>query len=217
MKRLFAALICLSLFTAPAQAATPQKTFTAEDKTAIERVETYLSNISTIVADFVQIAPDGGMADGKFYLSRPGKMRWQYNPPTPILMVADGKFLIFYDYELDQTSYIPLQETLAGFLARGTVKFGEDVVVTDLNEGPGSLRVTVIQKAKPNDGKLTLEFADNPLQLRNMKVLDAVGQETTVSLANARFGQKLDKELFVFEDKSTAPRIGKGSGTGIQR
>ena len=216
MKHLFIAL-SIGLMALTAQAATPKKSFTADDKAAVERVEKYLTGLSTIVAEFVQIAPDGGMADGTFYLSRPGKMRWQYNPPTPILMVADGKFLIFYDYELDQTSYIPLQETLAGFLARETIVFGTDLLVTDVKQGAGSLRLTVIQSAKPDDGSLTLEFADNPLQLRNMKVVDATGQETTVSLANARYGQKLDKSLFVFEDKTTAPRIGKTGGSGVQR
>lgn len=199
--------------SAPVKAAT----FTAEDKAAVERVEKYLTGLTTIQADFVQIAPDGGMASGKFYLSRPGKMRWQYNPPTPILMVADGKFLVFYDYELDQTSYIPLQETLAGFLAREVIKFGGDVIVTNINRGPGSLRLSVIQKEKPKDGELTLEFATEPLQLRNMRVVDAVGQETTVSLSNARYGVPLGKELFVFEDKTTAPRIGNQKGNSVQR
>jgi outer membrane lipoprotein-sorting protein len=216
MKKMFTVLVSAALLAMPAQAATTQKTFSAADKAAVERVENYLSGVKTIVADFTQIAPDGALASGKFYLSRPGKMRWQYEPPTPILMVADGKFLVFYDYELDQTSYIPLQETLAGFLARENVKFGGDVIVTNLETGAGSLRLTVVQKARPDDGTLTLEFADNPLQLRNMKIVDTAGQETTVSLANARYGQKLDNALFVFEDKTTAPRIGK-SKTGIQR
>lgn len=201
---------------APTQAVPVNRTFTAEDRATVERVEDYLSGITTIIADFVQIAPDGGLASGKFYLSRPGKMRWQYAPPTPILMVADGTSFIFYDYELDQTSYLPLQETLAGFLARDKVTFGGDVLVTDIQRGASSLRITMIQKERPKDGSLTLEFADNPLRLHNMKVSDAVGQETTVSLANARYGTPLDNTLFVFEDKTAAPRIGK-SGKGIQR
>lgn len=215
MKRLLA-IMGMALLATQAHAATPKKSFGPEDRAAVERVEKYLAGITTIVADFTQIAPDGNLATGKFFLSRPGKMRWQYDPPTPILMVADGKFLVFYDYELDQTSHIPLQETLPGFLARPKVEFGTDVVVTDVARGPGSLRVTVIQSDKPNDGSLTLEFADQPLQLRNMKVIDATGQETTVSLANARYGEKLDKSLFVFEDTKTKPRIGK-QNQGIQR
>lgn len=215
MKKLLI-LCCMVLLAWPAQAAEP--TFSAEDRQAIDRVEEYLSGISTIVATFVQIAPDGGMASGKFYLSRPGKMRWQYEPPTPILMVANGTSLIFYDYELEQTSYIPLEDTLAGFLARKNVEFGKDVIVTGVEQGAGSLRLSMVQRTKPKDGTLTLEFADKPLQLRNMKISDATGQETTVSLANARYGQPLDDTLFVFEDKSTKPRIGKNSsGGGIQR
>lgn len=212
------ALVSLLLCTAfsTAFAAAPLQ-LTAEDKAAVTKVEKYLTGLTTIQADFVQIAPDGGMASGKFYLSRPGKMRWQYDPPTPILMVADGKFLVFYDYELDQTSYIPLQETLAGFLARDVIRFGGDVVITDINRGPGSLRLSMVQQEKPKDGILTLEFATSPLQLRNMKVVDAIGQETTVSLNNARYGIPLGKELFVFEDKTTAPRIGNQKGQGIQR
>lgn len=217
MLRIFALvslLVCTAFSTA--FAATPLQ-LTAADKTAVAKVEKYLTGLTTIQADFVQIAPDGGMASGTFYLSRPGKMRWQYDPPTPILMVADGKFLVFYDYELDQTSYIPLQETLAGFLARDVIAFGKDVVITDINRGPGSLRLSMVQQEKPKDGILTLEFATEPLQLRNMKVVDAIGQETTVSLNNARYGIPLGKELFVFEDKTTAPRIGDRKNQGIQR
>jgi outer membrane lipoprotein-sorting protein len=213
MKRTALLMTCLALLAWPAQATEPS--FSAEDRQAIDRVEEYLSNITTIIASFVQIAPDGGMASGDFYLSRPGKMRWQYDPPTPILMVSNGTHLIFHDYELDQTSYIPLQDTLAGFLARRSVEFGTDVMVSDVERGAGSLRVSMIQRAKPKDGQLTLEFADNPLQLRNMKMTDAVGQETTVSLANARFGQPLDNTLFVFEDTTTKPRIGEKSGSGV--
>lgn len=218
MIRIFFLTLWMSLAAsiAYAGAAKPAQ-FSAQDKVEVEKVEKYLTELTTIEADFVQIAPDGGMASGKFYLSRPGKMRWQYDPPTPILMVADGKFLIFYDYELDQTSYIPLQETLAGFLARDVIEFGGDVIITDITRGAGSLRLSMIQKAKPKDGALTLEFSTSPLLLRNMKVVDAVGQETTVSLNNARFGTPLGKELFVFEDKKTAPRIGGNRGGNLQR
>lgn len=196
---------CLLLagITAPARAE-----FSAPEREAIASVESYLSGLDTIVADFVQIAPDGGLVSGRFYLQRPGKMRWQYDPPTPILMVANDQFLTFYDYELDQRSDIPLQDTLAGFLAREEIRFGNDVEVTDIEQNPGSLRLTMIQIARPDDGSLTLEFATNPLQLRNMVVVDSVGQETTVSLNNARYGLELDDELFRLENRF-APKIGE--------
>ncbi|MBM3618369.1 MAG: outer membrane lipoprotein carrier protein LolA [Alphaproteobacteria bacterium] len=223
MKHLIFALISLFFvaFSAQAQSAkampTKEIALNAEEKASVTRVEKYLSGLTTILADFVQIAPDGSLVSGKFYLQRPGKMRWQYEPPTPILMVADGRHLIFYDYELDQTSYIPLQDTLAGFLARKDIKFGKDVVITAIEEGAGTLRLTMVQKSKPKDGSLTLEFATEPLQLRNMLVFDATGQQTTVALNNARYGVPLDAKLFIFDD-TIKPRIGKKKPSqGISR
>lgn len=223
MKHLALALSALLFVASPAAAQTAQSMPTkeialnAEEKASVTRVEKYLSGLTTILADFVQIAPDGGLVSGKFYLQRPGKMRWQYEPPTPILMVADGRSLIFYDYELDQTSYIPLQDTLAGFLARKEIAFGKDVIITALEEATGSLRLTMVQKSKPKDGSLTLEFATEPLQLRNMLVFDATGQKTTVALNNARYGVPLDAKLFIFDD-TIKPRIGKHRPSqGIQR
>lgn len=67
----------------------------------LKRVENYLNSISTIVADFTQVAPDGTLASGKFYLKRPGKMRWQYEPPTPVLIILNDWHFIYYDYELE--------------------------------------------------------------------------------------------------------------------
>lgn len=179
--------------------------FSAEEKRILTKVETYLNGLTTIVSDFSQVAPDGSLVSGKFYLSRPAKMRWQYDPPTPILMVTSGKYLIYYDYELEQVSDIPLDDTLAGFLARAQISFDDSVIVEGLQNNAGSLRITLTQKKRPKDGKLTLEFTDSPMTLRNMVVTDATGQVTTVSLNNARYGVPIDAELFKFSD----PRYGK--------
>ncbi|MDX2072907.1 MAG: outer membrane lipoprotein carrier protein LolA [Alphaproteobacteria bacterium] len=166
----------------------------------IERIERYLSGISTIVSDFTQVAPDGSLTNGKFYMSRPGKMRWQYNPPTPVLMVSSGTELIFYDYELEQLSHIPLDGSLISFLAQDKITFGGDVGITHFENEASAIRIEVAQKDKPTEGKLMLEFSDKPLTLRNMVVTDATGQTTTVALQNAKFGSEIDPELFVFKD-----------------
>lgn len=223
LSRIAASLFCsLALLATPAAAAkkadipTQELKLSAEQKALVTKVEAYLTSLDTIVADFMQVAPDGSLVGGKFYLQRPGRMRWQYNPPTPILMISDGRSLIFHDYELDQTSYIPLEDTLAGFLARKDMRFGGDVVITAVEEGPGSLRLSMVQKAKPKDGSLTLELSTQPMQLRNMLVFDATGQQTTVALNNARYGVPLDAKLFIFDD-TIKPRIGKSSPRGLQR
>lgn len=166
----------------------------------IDRVEAYLSSLTTVVSEFMQIAPDGSLTNGKFFLQRPGKMRWQYNPPTPVLMVSNGSELVYYDYELEQVTHLPLDSTLIGFLAQEKIRFDDKVGIQEFEEKDGVIRITVAQRDKPGDGQLTLEFSDNPLLIRNMIVRDASNQLTTVSLNNARFGVKLDPKLFVFID-----------------
>ena len=170
------------------------------NKYTIERIERYLSGISTIVSDFTQVAPDGSLANGKFFMKRPGKMRWQYNPPTPVLMVSSGSELIFYDYELEQVSHIPLDGSLISFLAQDKIIFGGKVGITKFSNEASVIRIEVAQKDKPTEGKLMLEFSDKPLILRNMIVTDATGQTTTVALQNAKFGADIAADLFVFKD-----------------
>jgi outer membrane lipoprotein-sorting protein len=172
----------------------------AKDKETLTRVEQYLSDIHSISSEFLQSAPSGDITGGRFYLQRPGKLRMEYNPPTPILMVTSGSDIVYYDKELDQISRISLDSTLVGFLARDTVKFDDSVVITKIEYGDKSIHLSLIQVRKPKDGMLTLEFSDKPLTLRNMNVTDSSGQVTTVALNNARFNLPLPAELFVFKD-----------------
>ena len=170
------------------------------NKAIIDRVEAYLSGIHTIDAEFIQAAPNGDITSGKFYLERPGKLRMEYAPPTPVLMVTSGSNIVYYDKELDQISRISLEDTLVGFLAREQVKFDDTVKITSITKDDNVLRISLIQTSKPKDGSLTLEFADKPLSLRNMIVKDSAGETTTVSLNNAKFNIALAEDLFIFHD-----------------
>ena len=177
----------------------------AKHSKTIAKVQDYLSNLTTITSDFNQTAPDGSLSNGKFYLERPEKMRWEYNPPTPILMVANGNELVYYDKDLQQISYIPLTSTLIGFLAEEKISFSSGVGVTYFSENAGIIRIGIAQKEHLSDGNLLLEFSDKPLIIRSMVVTDASGQITNVSLNNAKFGGKLDPKLFDFRDPRKKP------------
>ncbi len=173
----------------------------AGDAETIKRVEDYLTNLSSIVADFSQVDAGGGLAEGKFYLKKPGKMRWEYKPPTPILLVSNGKVMTYYDSELDQVNYIAFDDTLAGFLAQDKITLNsKSAKLIDFVAKEGVIRATIVQKEKPEEGSLTLEFTDAPLQLKQMVVTDARGQRTNISLQNARYGETLPDTLFKFED-----------------
>ncbi len=185
---------------------------TSEDKEELTRIEKYLGSLRTISSEFTQGAPNGDISTGKFYLERPGRLRMEYDAPMPVLMVAAGSDIVYYDKELDQVTHIPLEDTLVGFLARDTIKFDAAVTITSFERGSGTLRLSLIQTKRPRDGMLTLEFSDKPLLIRNMVVTDSAGQMTTVALNNARFDLPLSKDLFIFKDPHLGSKAGINKG-----
>jgi outer membrane lipoprotein-sorting protein len=169
---------------------------TAQDRADLARVEAYLNNLRTLKAHFLQVAPDGGISEGTAWLERPGRMRFQYDPPAPFLLVAADGLLMFHDSQLNQTSNIFLSQTPLGILLANKVTLSGDVTVTSMERQPGQIQVSLIRTASPSDGTLTLIFADNPLALRQWTVLDAQRKETRVTLYNVALGGSFDPALF---------------------
>lgn len=199
LARLATLLAALALPTA-AFAVKPAA-LTAADRSDLARAEAYLNSITTLKARFLQVSPNGSYVEGDAYLARPGRMRLQYDPPTPVLVVADGRFLIYYDSQLKQVSYLGLDATPAGILVRPQVAFvGDDVTVTRVQRQPGVLNISLIQTKDPGAGEMTLVFSEQPFTLRQWRVSDAQGQVTTVSLFEAQSGVALDSKLFTFKD-----------------
>ncbi len=195
MKRraLLAALLLPTLARAqPAQ--TPQ------DRSDILRAEAYLNTIHTLKARFQQIASNGGRSGGTAWLERPGRMRFQYDPPAPFLLVAGHGLLVFNDSQLGQTSNIPLDRTPLGLLLRDNLKLSGDITITQILRYPGQLQLTLLRTASPSDGTLTLIFADGPLALRSWTVVDAQRHETRVDLFDIQLGGTFEQSLFTFID-----------------
>jgi len=184
----------LSLGALPARAQT--------DAADIARVEAYFNRISTLQSDFTQIGQDGRTATGKFFLRRPGRLRFAYDPPSKILVVADGLRLIYHDAELGQTTQVLIVQTPLAVLLDSPVdlKSGR-ISAAKVDRRPGTLRVTVLDRKKPEEGSMLLEFGDNPLQLRNWRITDAQGQQTTIALANLEFDTAIRPDLFRFDEK----------------
>ncbi len=191
--------ILLAALLAPALAHA-QAPSTAQDLSDIARAEAYLNTIHTLKARFQQIAPNGAVSGGTAWLQRPGRMRFQYEPPAPFLLVAGHGLLVFNDSQLEQTSNLPLDRTPLGLLLRDNLKLSGDITVTRILRYPGQLQLTVTRTASPADGSLTLIFADNPLALRSWTVIDAQRQETRVSLYDIQLGGTFDQSMFTFID-----------------
>jgi outer membrane lipoprotein-sorting protein len=187
---------------------------TAADRADLARIETYLDGLKTLKARFLQVSGDGRTAGGTAWLDRPGKMRFQYDTKDPLLLVAGGGLVVFYDGELKQTSNLLLTQTPLGILLADHVRMSGDVTVTNIARVPGQIQVTLVRSSTPGDGSLTLIFADNPLALRQWSVLDAQGKETRVSLFDIQLGGTFDPKLFYFVDPAL---LGPSGGSNILR
>ena len=197
-RRLLVLSAALALTAGPVAAQPFQPT--PQDQADLARIETYLDSLRTLKAHFLQVAPNGAISQGTAWLDRPGRMRFQYDPPSPLLLVAGHGLVVFYDKSLNQTSNIPIGQTPLGILLADHVHLKGDVTVTGMQHLPGQIQVSLVRTASPGDGTLTLVFSDNPLALRQWTVLDAQRQETRITLYNVETGGQFDQKLFQFID-----------------
>ncbi|MGF1631953.1 MAG: outer membrane lipoprotein carrier protein LolA [Kiloniellaceae bacterium] len=182
------------------QVAAQTAALSPDDVAAVNRIERYLNDIKTMRGRFVQVSSNGAYAEGEIYLDRPGQMRFDYDPPTPVLIIANGLSLLYYDKELKEATFLPLWETPLWFLIRKEVRFDENVDIVNIEEALGTLRITLRDPDSPDGGEVTLVFADEPLTLKKWELTDPQGIQTQVSLVNPVYGEAVDPALFKYGD-----------------
>jgi len=170
------------------------------DQLELDRVERYLNELTTVKSRFTQFSSTGATASGTFYLSRPGRMRLEYDPPLPYLYVADGFWLSFFDTELGQRNDVPLGRTLADFITREELTFSGDVTVEGLRADDAQVAVDVVLTEDPGQGTLSLIFSKRPLTLTQWNVVDGQGTMTQVMLDDPEFDVDLSRSLFIIRD-----------------
>ena len=171
----------------------------SEQKAIVKRVETYMNGITTLQSTFFQQSSTNEFAEGEIYLSRPGQMRIEYKPPNPTLIIAKGKYLSYIDKELQNVTYIPVEDTPAGFLLNGRISFDpKKVAFHEVAQENGAIFLSVGEKNDPFAGRLTLIFRTDPLSLRKWSVVDAQGTTTDIVLTDPFFGGKIDPKMFEF-------------------
>ncbi len=205
LKFLLALGIALVIAAVPLRAEPVTLPLSDIDRADLTRAQNYLNRIGTLQSRFLQASSNGAYAEGTLTLSRPGKLRLEYDPPVQMLIVADGTWLIYKDLELDQVSYLPLESTPAGIIVREKMSFfDDDLTVIGIERGPAVLSITVTGK-DPNEGSMTLVFADKPLALKKWIVIDPQGVKTSVSLLSSRTGMTVDRNLFIVKQPEVAP------------
>jgi outer membrane lipoprotein-sorting protein len=190
--------------TAPATAAKPATpplsdsiSTEAGQHALVDRVSLYLSTIQTMVGNFVQVGPDGRKTEGKFYISKPGRIRFEYDPPSPIEVVADGSSVVVHDRRLDTKDLYPLSQTPLRFLLADRIDLWNDTHVVAVGADDKYVTVTIEERQFViASNKLMMMFNAKDFQLLQWTVTDAQGYETTVGVYNLDMKQKPDPNMF---------------------
>ncbi len=194
------ALVLLAELAAPAQSAAQ-----GVNQRDLLRISNYLNGLGTLTGEFVQIDPEGGLSRGTFWMRRPGRLRFEYRPPNPALIVADGTWVGVCDREIESFERYPLEETPLDLLLRDRVDLRTEGAVQAITRAEGQLRVRAIDPDAPEQGSITMIFSDVPLALRQWVVVDAQGLTTTVALSDTRSNVAVEPELFVIEQEDCTP------------
>jgi outer membrane lipoprotein-sorting protein len=169
----------------------------AQNARELARVNAYLNSLDLAQGSFVQISPNGETSDGKFFIRRPGRIRFEYTPPNPTLVVSDGVWVVVFDLRTCDQQTVPLNQTPLDLLLRERVNLAAEGVVRKVEKDGGQLRITAINPKDPDQGTMTMIFSDNPLELRQWVVTDAQGQATTVILNSMQRGVSADTSQFL--------------------
>ena len=171
--------------------------FDANQKAQAAKVSTYLSSLQTLVGNFVQVGPDGSRSKGDFYIQKPGKVRFEYDPPNPIDIIADGSSLVVRDRKLATQDIYPLSQTPLRFLLSDRIDLMKDTNVVSVTSDDMFISVTIEEKqALIGTSRLMLMLGAKDGQLKQWTVTDPQGYDTTVAIYNLDANKKVDPSLF---------------------
>ncbi|REC55268.1 outer membrane lipoprotein carrier protein LolA [Rhodosalinus sediminis] len=170
----------------------------AAEKLSLGAISGYLNGLGTVQADFTQIAADGSEQTGTLYIARPGRMRFEYDPPQETLVLAAaGAVAIFDDKGDARPETYPLDRTPLNLILAETVDLTRARMVTGHRETEGGATVVTAQDPeRPDTGRLRLVFTGPPVALRQWQVIDAQGGVTTVMLHDMQMRADLPDRLF---------------------
>ncbi len=186
--------------------AAAQSNLSAEDRAVLAQAQTYLQNLTAAQGNFVETT-GAQRREGRFWLQRPGKMRFEYTNPAGLLVVSDGSNVKRYDPRLNVFRQVPLGATpLSTFLARN-VRFDQGVQISRVTRmASGAFAITARDARRPNEGSVILSFAGNPIRLHEWTITDAQGTRTRTQLTSLRPASGLAASLFQLSDPTRRPR-----------
>jgi outer membrane lipoprotein-sorting protein len=181
----------------PAPNVETTNTLTVEQRALLDRISSYLSSVHTLVGKFVQIGPDGSRTTGDFYLQKPGKVRFQYDPPTPTDIVADGQSVAVRDRALNTQDTYELSQTPLRFLLADHIDIVNDTNLVAMNPDDNFISVVIEERhLVAGTYRLMVMFGAKDIQLKQWTITDPQGYDTTVAVYNLDTIKRPDPDLF---------------------
>lgn len=199
------ALFALLALVSPAEAARYPGTFNETETAELNKLSAYLNSIRTLKSNFVQLSPQGELAQGEFDLAKPGRLRFSYNPPSPILVVATGGEIYVKNSQLNTVDHMSLSDTPLDLLLNQDIDLRHDPVITGIEQQPGQLIVHARAATTKSQSNITLVFSYPAIELRQWTVKDNQGGVTTVALTGLQTGMALPDSLFTPPQKDQSP------------
>jgi outer membrane lipoprotein-sorting protein len=197
-------ILCLGLIAATfAATADPvgRAQFTPAQRADLARVNTYLNSIRTMTGGFSQIDPNGDIDQGTFAIAKPGKMRFEYKPPSPILIVADGKHVAIQNSRLKTVDPYALSDTPLDIILGDKIDLLNDHSITGVEHQQDAIVVHARSRGSNTQGNIALVFALPNLELRQWTVVDNQGLQTTVALRDVQIGADVSRLSFALPPK----------------
>ena len=168
-----------------------------EQRAIVDRVNGYLSGVAVLSGKFVQVGPDGGRTQGDFYISKPGKVRFEYDEPSPIELIADGQSVVVRDRRLATQDVYPLSQTPLRFLLADRVDLTKDTQLVAVYADGVFITVVVEEKnGVVGTSRLMIMFGAKDMQLKQWTVTDPQGYDTTVAVYNLDSSRRPDPSMF---------------------
>jgi outer membrane lipoprotein-sorting protein len=182
-------------------APTRQTELSDQQKDDLDKVSAYMNAMHSLEGGFIQIDPNGQIDQGEVFIEKPGRMRFEYEPPAPILIVSDGSTVAVQNKRLNTLDHYPLWTTPLKLLLSDDVNLRHNSLITDVVEQSGTLVVQAKSERTRPRANISLTFTWPELELRQWTVIDDQGLSTTVSLRNIQQNVALQPSLFVLPKK----------------
>ena len=185
----------------------------ADPATLLAQANAYFNGINTLTGSFMQVGADGRRIGGKLTLAKPGRLRFDYDQPSPLEVVADGTSVAVRDRKLNTQDLYFITQTPLKFLLREKIDLARDLTVTDVANDPGGVRISLEDRATlGGTSKIQLFFDADVKTLSQWRITDPQGYLTTVMLSNLQKGKSVDGSLFFInygraEDKAMQQQI----------